>query len=207
MNNSLLWAAGAAVVIVLVLAVVLLRRRKAPQAEQRPVPAERARGINARPAAAPAPAVPNGAPNAAPVGSAEAQRQAAAAEAAVKEMTSALKKLHQGYLVMAQGMAPGEPVGKKVVVKKPAGAPVTERAVPVTIFGTEDKIRRHYLRKWCRDSGMKDEDMDIRALLDCLLGDNTLAHSARLLSHLASVGQDQRTVSCFSSRGSLGHHR
>ena len=32
------------------------------------------------------------------------------AEAAVKEMTSALKKLHQGYLVMAQGTRPGEPV-------------------------------------------------------------------------------------------------
>ncbi len=44
------------------------------------------------------------------------------AEGAVKEMTSALKKLHQGYLVMAQGMAPGEPVGKKVVVKKAAKA-------------------------------------------------------------------------------------
>lgn len=32
------------------------------------------------------------------------------AEAAVKEMTAALRKLHQGYLLMAQGAKPGEPV-------------------------------------------------------------------------------------------------
>jgi GntR family transcriptional regulator, transcriptional repressor for pyruvate dehydrogenase complex len=49
------------------------------------------------------------------------------AEAAVKEMTAALRKLHQGYLVMAQGAKPGEPVaapakkaaGKKRQAKRP----------------------------------------------------------------------------------------
>lgn len=35
-------------------------------------------------------------------------------EAAVKEMTAALRKLHQGYLVKAQGLKPGEPVKKDV---------------------------------------------------------------------------------------------
>ena len=36
--------------------------------------------------------------------------RARVAEGAVKEMTSALRKLHQGYLVMTQGLKPGEPV-------------------------------------------------------------------------------------------------
>jgi GntR family transcriptional repressor for pyruvate dehydrogenase complex len=35
------------------------------------------------------------------------------AEAAVKEMTSALKKLQRGYLVMARGLKPGEPVAAR----------------------------------------------------------------------------------------------
>ncbi len=73
MNNSLLWAAGAALVIVLVLAVALWRRRKAPKAEPRPAPAERARTPGAPPAMAKPPATPAGAP----LVSAEAQRLAA----------------------------------------------------------------------------------------------------------------------------------
>ncbi|MEY4651778.1 MAG: hypothetical protein RI884_359 [Pseudomonadota bacterium] len=40
------------------------------------------------------------------------------AEAAVREMTSALRKLHRGYLVMAQGAKPGEPLGQ--AAKAPA---------------------------------------------------------------------------------------
>ena len=41
-----------------------------------------------------------------------------------------------------------------------------------------------------------------RALLDCLLGDATVAHSAKLLSHLASVGQDQRSLGVLLSSNS-----
>ena len=41
---------------------------------------------------------------------------------------------------------------------------------------------------------LRERVLRIRALLDCLLGDNTLAQSAKLLSHLASVGQDQRSL-------------
>jgi DNA-binding FadR family transcriptional regulator len=39
------------------------------------------------------------------------------AEAAVKEMTAALRKLHQGYLVKARGLPPGEPVGGKATAR------------------------------------------------------------------------------------------
>ena len=41
---------------------------------------------------------------------------------------------------------------------------------------------------------LRERVLRIRALLECLLGDNTLAQSAKLLSHLASVGQDQRSL-------------
>ena len=39
---------------------------------------------------------------------------------------------------------------KFVISKKPEGAPVTERAVPLAIFEAEPSIRRHYLRKWLK---------------------------------------------------------
>ena len=42
----------------------------------------------------------------------------------------------------------------------------------------------------------------IRALLDCLLGDPTYAYSARLLSHLASVGQEQRSIGALITASS-----
>ena len=41
---------------------------------------------------------------------------------------------------------------------------------------------------------LRERVLRIRALLDCLLGENTLAHSAKLVSHLAHVGQDQRSL-------------
>lgn len=53
---------------------------------------------------------------------------------------------------------------KFVISKKPDGAPVTERAIPLAIFQSEPSIRRHYLRKWLKDSTMG--DADIRDVLD-----------------------------------------
>ena len=41
---------------------------------------------------------------------------------------------------------------------------------------------------------LRERVLRIRALLDCLLGDATLTHSAKLLAHLADVGQDQRSL-------------
>ena len=42
----------------------------------------------------------------------------------------------------------------------------------------------------------------IRALLDCLLGDPPYTYSARLLSHLASVGQEQRSIGALITASS-----
>ncbi|RYY32210.1 hypothetical protein EON62_05640 [archaeon] len=53
---------------------------------------------------------------------------------------------------------------KLLVAKKPAGAPVTERAIPTTIFEAEPTIREYYLRKWCKDNSMT--DFNIRSILD-----------------------------------------
>ena len=49
---------------------------------------------------------------------------------------------------------------------------------------------------------LRERVLRIRALLDCLIGDTTLAHSAKLLSHLASVGQDQRSLGALLSSNS-----
>ncbi|TIB63670.1 hypothetical protein E3P77_03431 [Wallemia ichthyophaga] len=51
-----------------------------------------------------------------------------------------------------------------IISAKPFGAPVTERAVPVTIFTAEQSIKSHYLRKWLKDNSLT--DFDIRSILD-----------------------------------------
>ncbi|XP_018496572.1 DNA polymerase epsilon catalytic subunit A [Galendromus occidentalis] len=51
-----------------------------------------------------------------------------------------------------------------VIAKKPEGAPVTERAIPLAIFHAEPSVRRHFLRKWLKCYG--DDDLDIRSILD-----------------------------------------
>ncbi|TIC52238.1 putative DNA polymerase epsilon catalytic subunit A [Wallemia mellicola] len=51
-----------------------------------------------------------------------------------------------------------------IISAKPIGAPVTERAVPVTIFTAEQSIKSHYLRKWLKDNSLT--DFDIRSILD-----------------------------------------
>ena len=51
-----------------------------------------------------------------------------------------------------------------VISKKPEGAPVTERAIPLAIFEAEPSVKRHYLKKWLKDNTM--QDFDIRKVLD-----------------------------------------
>lgn len=51
-----------------------------------------------------------------------------------------------------------------IISRKPDGAPVTERAIPMAIFQSEPSIRRHYLRRWLKDNTMG--DADIREILD-----------------------------------------
>ncbi|KAL6707424.1 DNA polymerase epsilon catalytic subunit [Coniothyrium glycines] len=52
---------------------------------------------------------------------------------------------------------------KYIISKTPRNAPVTERAVPMSIFSAEESVKRYFLRKWLReDPG----EMDIRTVLD-----------------------------------------
>ncbi|XP_004343753.2 DNA polymerase epsilon catalytic subunit [Capsaspora owczarzaki ATCC 30864] len=52
-----------------------------------------------------------------------------------------------------------------IVSKKPVGAPVTERAVPLAIFQEQRPgVQRHFLRRWLKDPGLT--DMDLRSVLD-----------------------------------------
>lgn len=53
---------------------------------------------------------------------------------------------------------------KFIISLKPVGDPVASRAIPVAIFAAELDVKRHYLRKWCRDPGMT--DFDIRTIID-----------------------------------------
>lgn len=53
---------------------------------------------------------------------------------------------------------------KFIISKKPEGAPVTERAIPLAIFQSEPSVKRHFLRKWLKDTSIS--DIDIRQVLD-----------------------------------------
>ena len=55
-----------------------------------------------------------------------------------------------------------------IITKKPAGAPTSQRAVPVTVFQHEPAVARSFLRDWTKDSppGDADEVPDMRELLD-----------------------------------------
>ena len=52
---------------------------------------------------------------------------------------------------------------KYIIASRPKNAPVTERAIPVSIFSAEEQIKRNFLRKWMKDDP---GDMDIRTILD-----------------------------------------
>lgn len=49
-----------------------------------------------------------------------------------------------------------------IIARKPEGAPVTERAIPLAIFQAEPGVRRHYLRKWLKSPSL--DDFDIRTV-------------------------------------------
>ncbi|XP_044265120.1 DNA polymerase epsilon catalytic subunit 1 isoform X2 [Tribolium madens] len=53
---------------------------------------------------------------------------------------------------------------KYVIARKPDGAPVTERAIPLAIFQSEISVQRYYLRKWLKDNSIT--EVDIREILD-----------------------------------------
>jgi DNA polymerase epsilon subunit 1 len=52
---------------------------------------------------------------------------------------------------------------KYIISSRPKNAPVTERAIPLSIFSAEESVKRYFLRKWMKeDPG----DMDPRSVLD-----------------------------------------
>lgn len=51
-----------------------------------------------------------------------------------------------------------------VISKKPEGAPVTERAIPLAIFQSEPSLCRYYLKKWLKCTTMT--EINIRNILD-----------------------------------------
>jgi DNA polymerase epsilon subunit 1 len=51
-----------------------------------------------------------------------------------------------------------------IISKKPDGSPVTERAIPLAIFQAEPSVKRHFLRRWLKDTSMF--NFDIRTILD-----------------------------------------
>jgi len=53
---------------------------------------------------------------------------------------------------------------KYIISKKPEGAPVAERAIPIAIFQAEPSVCRHYLKKWLKCNTA--EEMEVRNFLD-----------------------------------------
>ncbi|KAI9254659.1 hypothetical protein BY458DRAFT_558768 [Sporodiniella umbellata] len=51
-----------------------------------------------------------------------------------------------------------------IISSRPFGLPVSERAIPVAIFQSEDSVKKHYLRKWLNDNSLT--TFDIRDFLD-----------------------------------------
>jgi DNA polymerase epsilon subunit 1 len=51
-----------------------------------------------------------------------------------------------------------------IVAQKPIGFPVSQRAIPVSIFNAEESIKVKYLKKWLKESEIKDTDM--RKIID-----------------------------------------
>ncbi|KAI9690075.1 MAG: DNA polymerase epsilon catalytic subunit [Bogoriella megaspora] len=52
---------------------------------------------------------------------------------------------------------------KYIISGKPRNAPVTERAIPVAIFSSDDQVKRFFLRKWLKEDPA---DMDPRTIID-----------------------------------------
>uniref|UniRef100_A0A915AYJ0 DNA polymerase epsilon catalytic subunit n=1 Tax=Parascaris univalens TaxID=6257 RepID=A0A915AYJ0_PARUN len=53
-----------------------------------------------------------------------------------------------------------------IISRKPIGAPVTERAIPLAIFQAAPAVAAHFLRKWTRDSEITKDNIDVRKIID-----------------------------------------
>jgi hypothetical protein len=53
-----------------------------------------------------------------------------------------------------------------IIAEQPYGAPVTERAIPTTIWKAESAVMKNFLRKWLKSPGLDGDGCDIRNVLD-----------------------------------------
>lgn len=53
---------------------------------------------------------------------------------------------------------------KYIISKKPEGAPVAERAIPLAIFQAEPSVCKHYLKKWLKAQSVS--ELEVRNFLD-----------------------------------------
>jgi len=53
-----------------------------------------------------------------------------------------------------------------IISRFPEGEPISNRAIPAAVFSAEPAVKKHYLRKWCKNSTLSEAGMDIRNLLD-----------------------------------------
>jgi hypothetical protein len=53
-----------------------------------------------------------------------------------------------------------------IIAEQPYGAPVTERAIPTTIWKAESAVMKNFLRKWLKSSGLDGDGCDIRNVLN-----------------------------------------
>jgi len=51
-----------------------------------------------------------------------------------------------------------------IISSKPLDKPINERAIPISIFYSEEHIKQKFLKKWLKEPGL--DDFNIRNMLD-----------------------------------------
>ena len=74
-----------------------------------------------------------------------------------------------------------------ILSRFPTNAPVTERALPVSIFSSKPEVRRHFLRKWCKEPTLNVDDF--RNLVDWEYYKNRLGNSIQKIVTIPAGSQ------------------
>lgn len=53
-----------------------------------------------------------------------------------------------------------------IISEKPIGSPVTERAIPTSIFEADEAVQRQFLSRWLGEKWPDDQPIELRAILD-----------------------------------------
>ena len=78
-----------------------------------------------------------------------------------------------------------------IISRKPEGAGVTDRAIPLAIFQTEPSVKKHFLRKWLKTSGLEDFDIRSVSIRNCV---RVREEEARIRSCVNGGGEDRRGI-------------